>query len=288
MTRFQFARLLAVSLAQFSLALPVAARAETQWFSLKGDPDYANVRAQLLVLVNIDGFHASNEFCIVGARYDDGVQALVYWPTEDMLIYWDPNPDDPEALVDSKDPLYLSHDLVDTPAEQGTSMVLMTKAYVNDIIHNCNRFGDHYHVTKSDSGWKPARDFPQFSTLSAQLQTLLAPPDWLVNSDPQTVRPSKSINRFCVIAQQDRNWLVAYVYWETEQRLILWLPKSDDDDALLISHGSLDIKNGVASANSPDSPIYQMSGKYMHDIINACRSKGENFTLEAKIQEKAK
>jgi hypothetical protein len=203
MPRFLFIRPLAVFLCLCALVLPSAGQAKTQWFSLKGDPDYADVQAQLLVLVNIEGFHASNEFCIVGARYDDGVQALVYWPTEDMLIYWDPNADDPEAMVDSRDPLYLSYDLVDTPDEQGTSMVLMTKAYVDDIIHNCNRFGDHYHVMKSNSGWKPVTDFPQFSTLSVQLQTLLAPPDWLLNTDPRTVRPSKSINRFCVIAQQD-------------------------------------------------------------------------------------
>ncbi len=224
MTRFKFARLLAVSQVLFSLALPVAARAETQWFSLKGEPAYADLKVQLLALVNVYGFHADNNFCVVGQRDDDGEIALIYWPTENQLYYWNPKVPDQSSLLESQS-LDLNKDVVATANEQGTSMVLVTKAYIDDIIQSCNRYGNHYYVRKSDSGWASPQKFKQFLSLQTQLQNLLSPPAWLIAADPGTVRPKKQLNKFCVITQQDKTWLAAYVYWETEKRLILWIPK---------------------------------------------------------------
>ena len=288
MPDFLFVRPLAVFLYLCMFVLPSAGQAKTQWISLKGDPDYADIQAQLLVLANIDGFHADNEFCVVGEHDDDGETALVYWPTEDKLINWDHKIDDPEALVDAKTLLYLNSDVVATEGEIDGSTYLVTSAWVNDVIHNCNRFGNRYHITKSDSGWKSPEDFPQFSTLNTQLQSLLAPPDWLLNADPRTVRPSQQINKFCVIAQKDRSWLAAYVYWETKHRLILWLPKADDDDALLLSYGSLDLQHGIASSATPHGPIYQMPQHYMQNIISACLSKGISLTIQTNSKENSK
>ena len=207
MLRFLATRPLAVCLLLLSVALPGLARAETAWASLKSDPYYTDVRAELLALVNIEGFHAGNNFCVVDQRFDDrSEQAMVYWPTQDWLIEWDQIAGNMDSMVTSN-ALNLSTDVI--PSEDGIhgSGYLTIPGWTQNMIHECNRHGDFYHVTRSAGGWHKPEDFPQFSTLPEQLQTLIVPTPFLIETgianDMAYLLPGKPLkpaNHFCAVA----------------------------------------------------------------------------------------
>lgn len=126
-----------------------AARPLAHWFSPRNNALFADARAQLQVLVDDDGHHVANRFCIVGERIGSTVQAYVHWPTENRLILWEPQQDNPRAIVGSRRNLDLTRDVVDGNDVEGSTYRL-TRATANGILHACRENGTQYLVTKRE------------------------------------------------------------------------------------------------------------------------------------------
>lgn len=186
---------------------------------ISGVPAFADAQSQLQVLVNIKGFHKINHFCVVATHDLSDPEAEVYWPTEGKLILWEPM-DIMFALLWSRDYVDLKHDVVPSANDITLQYMVLpwTRPEVDEVITNCQKYGSKFTINKSESGWVQISAFPRFSSIKVQLQTL-------VDAQGQSKR-----NDFCVIGQKDGSYLAAYVYWITEDRLILWVPDPNDFD----------------------------------------------------------
>ena len=129
----------------FYLATNVAVRAASEWVSIKTLPGFADATAQLQALVNRNGHHAVNRLCVVGQRDGAHFQAEVYWPSENKLILWVPNVNDPETLVHSKRYLDLTRDVRSDP---GTSTYLLSRSFVKEVQRACPREGDQFLINR--------------------------------------------------------------------------------------------------------------------------------------------
>lgn len=132
----------------FYLATNVAVRATSEWVSIKTLPGFADANAQLQALVNRKGHHAVNRLCVVGQRDGAHFQAEVYWPSENKLILWVPNVNDPETLVHSKRYLDLTRDVRNDP---GTSTYLLSRSFVKEVQRACPREGDQFLINRDSA-----------------------------------------------------------------------------------------------------------------------------------------
>jgi hypothetical protein len=249
---------------------PLTAFADDGWdHSIAGIPAFADAQSQLQVLVNIRGFQQVNQFCVVAAH--DHSAAEVYWSTENKLILWEPM-NIPFALLWSRDYVDLRHDVV-ANADDITpqNMVLpWTRPAANEVISNCLKYGTKFTVIKSENGWVRVNEFSQFSSIKLQLQTLV-----------DTQGRSRS-NDFCVIGQKDGNYLAAYVYWATENRMIIWNPDPNDfsePHGLANSYSSVDLKTGAVDREFYSRTITEMPRSYADKILRACRASGQKFSI---------
>ncbi len=94
------------------------------------------------------------------------------------------------------------------------------------------------------------------------------------------VNGHQKTNEFCVIGQQDSTSLQAYVYWPTEQKLILWVPHLYDDEALVTSDRYLDLKRDVVAGNDVHGSTYLVTRSFVNAILQACREHGDKFTIQ--------
>ena len=295
---------LAATTLLLTLILPLAARAQSGYFPIARMKMFSHVMIDLQALVNINGFHEDNQFCVVGFL-DAGDEpsdagAYVFWPTENKLIWWQPDGDypevsgipprdDPANMVRSRDYGDLRYDVAESEASMTPSKI-WTRSEANDAIHECWKYGTNYRIKKTRGGFASIKTFPQFSSVDAQLKYLVNPPSYLLNTFPDSAYPAKPVNQFCVIAQQDKNWLAAYVYWKTVRRLYLWLPQpapyyKNDDGVLFDGFGMLDLKNAPENEEPYDPYTYKMPNDYVINILNACAEKGENITIQNNIVE---
>jgi hypothetical protein len=116
--------------------------------------------------------------------------------------------------------------------------------------------------------WVSIRHVPAFSDVQAQLQMLVN-----VNGHEKT-------NQFCVIGQKDKTSLQAYVYWPTEQKLILWVPHLYDDEALVTSDRYLDLKRDVVDGNDVHGSTYLVTRSFVNTTVQACQEHGDKFTIQ--------
>ncbi len=140
---------LAVSIAFAALATSCAAHTGWAWVSIRHVPAFSDVRAQLQMLVNVNGRQKTNQFCVIGQKDDTSVQAYVYWPTEQKLILWVPHLYDNEALVTSDRYLDLKRDVVDGNDVHG-STYLVTRSFVNAALKACQEHGEKFTIHKSN------------------------------------------------------------------------------------------------------------------------------------------
>jgi hypothetical protein len=196
--------------------------------SIKTMPDLRDVRLQLQVLVNIDGFQEDNRFCIVG--WKGGDEAEVYWINEHQLILWEPQ-DNNHAIISSREWIDLRTGVMpDSPDYTGQYPM---RSEVEGILYDCSKYGDNYNVKKSEDGWVPISEYKEFNNAKNQLQNL-------VNNQGHVKK-----NNLCVIGQVNNQYVAAYIYWPEEQRLIYWLPDQEDPfdpEALYVEFGDLDLK----------------------------------------------
>jgi len=116
--------------------------------------------------------------------------------------------------------------------------------------------------------WVSIRHVPAFSDVQAQLQMLVN-----VNGHEKT-------NQFCVIGQKDSSSVQAYVYWPTEQKLILWVPHLYDDEALVTSDRYLDLKRDVVEGNDVHGSTYMVTRSFVNTTLQACQEHGDKFTIQ--------
>ena len=115
--------------------------------------------------------------------------------------------------------------------------------------------------------WVTIHGQPRFSDVRSQLQALA------------DTNGTQDRNEFCVVGQQDGRYHQAYVYWPTENKLILWIPHLYDDQALVRSKRYLDLTRDVVSGNDVHGSTYLLTRADADAIIHACHATGETFTI---------
>ncbi len=130
------------------LASGVPAHASGRWFPVGSEADFADVRAQLQVVVDEHAHRAENRFCVVGQRTGTEEEAWVCWRQENKLILWLPDKDNPHAIAGSKRTLDLTRDVVAGNDVHG-STYLMTRRTVDEKIRACRQHGETYLIEKS-------------------------------------------------------------------------------------------------------------------------------------------
>lgn len=237
--------------------------------SINGVSAFADAQSQLQVLVNILGFRKVNQFCVIATH--DLSAAEVYWPTEYKLILWEPM-DSTFALLWSRDYVDLKHDVVPSANDITLQYMVLpwTRPEVDEVIANCRKYGSKFTITKSESGWVKISEFPRFSTITSQLQTLV------------DAQGHSKINDFCVIGQKDGSYLAAYVYWATEDRLIIWNPDPHDfaePHGLVNSYSNVNLKIGAVDQEFYSRTTTEMPRSYANEIIRACAASGQKFSV---------
>jgi hypothetical protein len=94
------------------------------------------------------------------------------------------------------------------------------------------------------------------------------------------VNGHEKANRFCVVGQKDSRSIQAYVYWPTEQKLILWVPHLYDDEALVTSDRYLDLKRDVVEGDDVHGSTYMVTRSFVNAAVEACREHGDKFTIQ--------
>lgn len=148
--------------------VPIGARSADRWFSIRGKSDFADVRAQLQVVVDEHAHHRTSKFCVTGETAGDSARAWVYWPDENKLILWRPDQDNPHAIAGSNRYLDLKRDVVEGNDVHGSTYKL-TRASANSVIRACKQHGDIYTIAR-----------PQTVAHSADVERQ-APQNWLAN-----------------------------------------------------------------------------------------------------------
>ncbi len=128
------------------LAVAIPASAAFEWVSIKTLPGFDDVKAQLQTLVDRNGHHRTNRLCVVGQKNGKNFQAEVYWPSENKLILWVPNINDPETLIHSRRYLDLKRDV---RADTGTSTYLLSTSFVDETLKACSSKGDHFIIERN-------------------------------------------------------------------------------------------------------------------------------------------
>ena len=124
------------------------AQASGHWFPVDSGADFADVHAQLQVVVDEHAHRAENRFCVVGQRTSAEEEAWVYWPKENKLILWLSDKDNPHAIAGSKRYLDLIRNVVAGDDVHG-STYLMTRRTIDEKIHACRQHGETYLIEKS-------------------------------------------------------------------------------------------------------------------------------------------
>jgi len=255
-----------------SIACPAAWAENYKPFPLRDFSEYVDARAQLQALVNTMGFHSVNHFCIVGYQgpeIHDFSGFYVYWPTQDKFIIWDGGTD---TILDSVHYWDLRRDILPDSVAWPPQDIMLPwhQADIEAVLRDCRIYGNAFTIKKTVGGWVPISKFRAFSTIQVQLQFLV---------DHEAVGKS---NRFCVVGQKDGPFLGAYVYWQTQETLILWTPSPYDIYDPFAVAGmpvQIDLKHDLRDQEDDYYNRHQMQRLYAESILRACRTLGENFII---------
>jgi hypothetical protein len=127
------------------LPAPVLAQAAEHWFSIRGRSEFADVQAQLQVVVDEHAHQRTNRFCVVGEAVEGSTEAWVYWPEEGKLILWRPDRDNPHAIAGSKRYLDLKRDVVEGNDVHGSTYRL-TRSTADEKIRACGQHGEIHTI----------------------------------------------------------------------------------------------------------------------------------------------
>jgi hypothetical protein len=136
-----------LALLAFITIAPGVARAANPWFSIRRELVFADVDAQLQVLVDEHARQRTSRFCVVGETVGRVREAWVYWPAAGKLILWRPDRDNPHAIAGSNRYLDLKKDVV-AGDDVGGSTYKLTRTQAAKTIKACTQHGDHYTIAK--------------------------------------------------------------------------------------------------------------------------------------------
>lgn len=121
-------------------------------FSIKGQAGFWLPEQVFHDLMTDEGKAPLNNFYVVGYNLRSGEQhAWVYWREGNAVILWEPTIDstEPASLSMSRRYLWLNKDVVNSDAEVGTSTYLVTRDWVNGILRDCRKYGDHFIIRRT-------------------------------------------------------------------------------------------------------------------------------------------
>ena len=130
------------------LAGSAIAKQAERWFAIHNDSAFVDVVPQLQVLVNAEGHARTNRFCIVGQQVGADRQAYVYWSTDDKLILWEPQTDNPRAILASRRFLDLHKDVAEDN-EVGGSTYRVTRRFVATTLAACRLYGTKFMIQRT-------------------------------------------------------------------------------------------------------------------------------------------
>ena len=115
--------------------------------------------------------------------------------------------------------------------------------------------------------WVSIRTLSDFTDTKAQLQALI------------DANGRAATNRLCVIGQRDGRYQQAYVYWPSENKLILWTPDATDPETLVHSRRYLDLTRDVVKGNDVHGSTYLLPQTFVDETLKACAEKGDHYTI---------
>ncbi len=130
-------------------------------------------------------------------------------------------------------------------------------------------------LAKAEFQWVSIRTLPYFDHAREQLQILV------------DTNGHRKANRLCVIGQRDGTSSQAYVYWPSENKLILWTPDVTDPATLVHSRRYLDLKRDVVTGDDVHGSTYLLSQHFVNQTLSACAEKGDYFTIIKSAQKGA-
>jgi hypothetical protein len=236
--------------------------------SIRNNSDFADLNVQLQAMANVMGFHTTNSFCVVGYEAMDDpdhiVVPYIYWPTQNKIIILGFGSN---KILSTTDYFDLKRDIL--PDGEVTSGYLH-QSEVKSVIQDCHKNGDSYTIRKTAGGWVTVNKFPQFSSIKVQLQYLV---------DHRAIHKT---NNFCAIGQKDGSFLGVFVYWETSNQLIFWLPSPYDKyDPFAVNDApiQIDLKHGLRDQEDAEDNRNEMQQSYAETILQACARSGQNFVI---------
>lgn len=93
--------------------------------------------------------HARNaDLCVVAypGRAGGAPHAWIVWPGRRALVLWEPTADHTDNLMLSRRWLDLDRDVVATDDDVAGSTYLVTRAWVDQTVADCNQYGERFRV----------------------------------------------------------------------------------------------------------------------------------------------
>ncbi len=115
--------------------------------------------------------------------------------------------------------------------------------------------------------WVSIKTLSDFADAASQLQAL-------IDAKGHTVE-----NKLCVIGQKDGRYQQAYVYWPSENKLILWTPDVTDPETLVHSRRYLDLTRDVVKGSDVHGSTYLLTQTFVDETLRACATKGDHYTI---------
>ncbi len=122
------------------------------WIQVSRFSQFVTLQKQLQDLVNTDGHVKLNRFCVIGQQDGAYLAAYVYWPAQNKLIFWLPDPYNQyvsDALTNSPVSIDLARDLRDKEDANNIGNE-MERSTALKVIEACRKFGSIYTILKSN------------------------------------------------------------------------------------------------------------------------------------------
>jgi hypothetical protein len=126
----------------------------TRWSKIEHVAGFDGWRAQFQHMADT-GAHALNHMCVVVATYSQPgahqttVWAYLYWRETDELYTLDQSKGPMDDLSIFKGPLNLKTDVVRQDRDIRGSTYLVTRAWVDDILHHCRTDGEQLVIRRA-------------------------------------------------------------------------------------------------------------------------------------------
>ena len=132
-----------------SFFCPLGAVCDGSFMSVVADPGCPHPEQTLSRLVRDKSGRGENHFCVVGYHLEDGSSIVwTHWQEGNAIILWEPTVETeaPVVLAQSRRYLRLDRDVVATDDDVGASTYLVSRAWVDGILGDCEAHGIKFVV----------------------------------------------------------------------------------------------------------------------------------------------